>query len=216
MIEIETGSIQDAIRQIQRQYSHISGSTLNQAISRALNRAASQSRTEANKNIRQVYKISASQVNQGLNIRNSSRTNLTAKIIASGKPISLTAFGARQESATGTVKFDRKGNLTRTTRKTRKRNPKSGVSFEIKKGNVENLPTAFIQTANGGTTVFARGTYGDPSFNFGKERLPIAKLSTVSLPLMFANNEVINPTESKAVDVLNARITHELNWLFQR
>lgn len=216
MVEIDNSSIQDAIKRIQRQYSNISGPVLQQAISRALNRTASQSRTEANRNIRQTYRIGATQVNQGLNIRNSSRTSLTAKIIASGRPISLTAFGAKQESATTTVKFDRKGNLSRVTRKTRKRNPASGVSFEIKKGNPERLPTAFIQTANGGTTVFARGTYGSPEFNFGKQRLPIAKLTTVSLPLMFANNEVITPTENKALDILNSRITHEINWLLQR
>lgn len=218
MIEIDNRSVQESIRRVQREYANVSGLNLKQAISRALNRTASQSRTEANKNIRQTYRISASQINSSLVVRNSSRTNLTAKIIASGKPISLTSFGAKQESATTTVKFDRKGNLSRVTRKTRKRNPASGVSFEIKKGNVERLPTAFIQTANGGTTVFARGEYNSPGqgFSFGKARLPIAKMTTISLPLMFANNDVINPTQSKALDVFNQRITHEITWLMSR
>lgn len=216
MIEIETSSIQQAIREIQRTYSNISGPTLNQAISRALNRAAQQSRTYSNQQIRQVYKISASQLNSAIITRNSSRTNLTAKIIASGRPISLTAFGAKQESATTTVKFDRKGNLSRVSRKTRKRNPVSGVSFEVKKGSPERVASAFIQTSNGGTTVFARGIYGTAGFEFGKERLPITGLNSVSVPSMFANNDVIMPTERKAVEVLNGRITHEINWLLQR
>lgn len=218
MIEIETSSIQDAIKAIRKQYSNISGPTLNQAISRALNRAAQQSRTAANKEIRKTYNISASAINNDLKTRNSNARNLTAMILASGSPISLSNFGATQTKGQDTVKFDKKGNLSRVTRKTRKRNPVSGVSFEVKKGNKEILPTAFIQTANGGSTVFARGSYkgSGEGFEFAKSRLPIAKLSTISLPLMFANNEVINPTGKQAEASLNDRITHEITWLLQR
>lgn len=218
MIEIETRSIQTAIRDIQRQYSNISGPILNQAISRALNRAAQQSKTVSNKEIRQVYNISASALNSQLKVRYSQPRNLTARVVASGSPLSLNYFNAKQETVAGTAKFNRKGELSRTTRKTRKRNPVSGVSFEIKKGRTENLPTAFIQTANGGNTVFARGQYksAGEGFEFAKDRLPIGKMSTISIPLMFANNEVMTPVERSAESFFRARIEHEVNWLLQR
>jgi hypothetical protein len=218
MIEIDNSSIQDAIRRIQRQYSNISGPVLHKAISNALNRAATQSRTAANKEIRKTYNISASALNNQMKVRYSQTRTLTARVVASGSPLSLTNFGASQTKGQDTVKFDKKGNLSRVTRKTRKRNPVSGVSFEIKKGNKEILPTAFIQTANGGTTVFARGSYkgSGEGFEFAKERLPIAKMTTISIPLMFANNEVMTPTGRQAEDFFSARIEHEINWLLQR
>lgn len=218
MIEIENSNIQEAIRRVQREYSNVSGNNLHTAISRALNRTARQSRTYSNREIRKVYNISASAINNSIKNYSSNSRNLTARVVASGSPISLTNFGASQTKGTDTVKFDNKGNLSRITRKTRKRNPVSGVSFEIKRGNKETLPTAFIQTANGGTTVFARGMYrgSGEGFEFGKARLPIAKMTTTSIPLMFANNDVMNPTIQNAGTILNERMIHEINWLTQR
>lgn len=214
MIEIDSRGIQNAIAEIRRNYTNISGDKLNTAISRALNRAAQQTRTVANKEIRKTYNISAAAINNSLKVRYSQSRRLTASVWASGSPLSLTNFNAKQETRSETIKFDRKGKLSRTTRKSRK-SPVSGVSFEIKKGNKENIPTAFIQSANGGTTVFARGAYGGTGegFEFAKERLPIAKLSTVSVPLMFANNEVMMPSSRQAEEFFSARVAHEISWL---
>lgn len=218
IVEIERRSIQEAINAIQRQYSYISGDILNQAVSRALNRTASMGRTEANKNIRQKYNISASRINNEIKARNSTRSRLTASINASGEPLSLNTFGARQEGSRGTTSFGRNGNVsTRLTRRSRN-NAIKGVSATIRKGETINLPTAFIQVANGGITVFARGRYrskGD-GFEFGRERLPIGKITTLSIPMMFANADVLTPTERKVESVLSDRIEHEIKWLLQK
>lgn len=217
MITIDSRSITKAVNKIREEYSHISGDKLNIAISRALNRAASSGRTEANKNIRNIYNISASRLNNELKTRNSNARNLTAMIIASGSPLSLTNFQAKQIGDRGTTSFDRKGIASsRLTRKTRNKAIK-GVSMTIKKGQTVNIPTAFIQTANGGITVFARGMYKGSSegFEFAKERLPIAKLTSTSIPLMFGNNDVINPTGSRTEQILIDRITHEIDWLLK-
>lgn len=217
MIEIDTRSIQDAIKKIQENYSQMSEAHLHKAISNALNRSAQQARTAAGREIRNVYNISATQVNKELKVRYSQPRTLTARVVASGSPLSLTNFSPKQELATETVKFDRQGRVTRTTRKTRKA-PKSGVSFEVKKGNRETLPTAFIQTANGGTTIFARGVYkgeGD-GFEFGKARLPIAKMTTTSIPLMFANDDVMIPAGRHAEDFFIKRVDHEINFIMSK
>lgn len=217
MITFDSRSITKAINQIREQYSHISGDKLNTAISRALNRAASSGRTEANKNIRIRYNISAARLNSELKTRNANSRTLTAMIIASGSPLSLTNFQAKQVGDRGTTSFDRKGIASsRLNRKTRTKAIK-GVSMMIKKGQTVNIPTAFIQTANGGITVFARGHYNGSGngFEFAKERLPIAKLTTTSIPLMFSNNDVMPVTQNKTEEILVDRITHEINWLMK-
>lgn len=217
-MEIEQKSIQNAISEIKRQYSHVSGDTLTTAISRALNRAASQGRTAANNEIRQTFNISASRINNELKTSNSNSRNLTAKITASGAPLSFNNFQAKQITSRGVIAFDRKGRAsTRLTRKSRN-NAAKGVSVTITKGQTKILPTAFIQVANGGITVFARGKYRGTSdgFDFGSDRLPIGKMSTLSIPMMFANKEVLPTVQRKVEGFLASRIDHEVNYLLSK
>ena len=218
MIQFEPRSITQAINRIQDLNRNISGDVLNQAISRALNRTASQSRTKSNAQIRTVYNISASRINNELKVRNSSRRDLTASITASGSPLSLNNFGAKQVGNTGTTSFNRRGVASSRLNRKSRSNALKGVTATIKKGQEINLPTAFIQVANGGITVFARGRYKSKGegFEFGKARNPIGKITTASLPLMFINNDVMKPTENHAISILEQRITHEINWLLQR
>jgi hypothetical protein len=218
MIQFEPRSITQAINRIQELNSSISGDILNQAVSRALNRTASQSRTKANGQIRQVYNISASRINNELKVRNSSRRNLIASITASGSPLSLNSFGAKQEGSRGTTSFNARGVASSRLNRKSRSNAVKGVTATIRKGETINLPTAFIQVANGGITVFARGKYKGKGegFEFGKDRMPIAKITTVSLPLMFINNDVMKPTENHALSILEGRITHEINWLLSK
>jgi len=229
MIEITNGSIQHAIKQVRENYNQISDAVLDKAISNALNRTAQQSKTAAGREIRKIYNVSASTVNKDMKVRYSQPRTLEARVISSGNPISLHNFGAKQEifsSISGTevtrsfgyTSFDRKGNASSRITRKKPRNPKSGVSFEVKKGNPQNLPTAFIQNANGGTTVFARGTYkaAGEGFSFAKERLPIAKMTSSSIPLMFADDEVMNPTVSNALELFSNRIDHEINYALSK
>lgn len=218
MIEIDSKSIQKAIADIKREYSHISEDTLHQAISRALNRTASSARTKANREIRQKYNISASRINNELKTRSSTARTLLAAVVSSGAPLSLNQFQAKQVGSTGTTSFDRKGVASSRLNRKSRTNAKKGVTAIIRKGQEINLPTAFIQVANGGITVFARGKYksAGEGFEFGTARLPIGKLTTTSIPLMFANDDVMTPTESDALTNLDKNFTHELNWLLQK
>lgn len=218
MIEIDNLSIKKAIDKIKREYSHLSEENLNTAISRALNHTAGKGKTEANQNIRAKYNISTANVNKSITVRRSSRRQLTAKILSSGAPLSWNNFQAKQIGDKATTLFDRKGRASsRLNRKSRTKAAK-GVTATIKKGQTVNLPTAFIQVANGGITVFARAIPKGKSegLEFTKERLPIAKITTTSVPMMFISNDVMNPTINKTNDVLEDRIEHEIKWLLSK
>ena len=216
-VEIDQKSIQNAIAKIRLEYSHVSGDILDKAISRALNRATQQGKTFVNREIRRVYNISSKTVNESLSVRYSTGSNLTSMIIAKGSPLSLNHFQAKQITPTVTTSFDRKGTASsRLTRKSRT-NAAKGVTAMIKKGETINLPTAFIQYANGGITVFARGKYKSKSegFEFGKERLPIGKMSTLSIPMMMIQEDVLRPLGNAVSDFFEKRIDHEIDFLLR-
>jgi hypothetical protein len=183
-----------------------------------LNRAASSGRTESSKQIRQKYSIGAAKINNEIKTNNSNYRNLEASIRAKGSPLSLSNFGAKQEQARGTTSFNRSGRASSRLNRRARTNAVRGVTATIQKGKTINLPTAFIQVANGGITVFARGRNlgGGQGFEFAKPRLPIGKITTLSVPMMFANDGVMPSIQSKTVDVLNDRITHEINYLLRR
>ena len=218
MIEIDNNSIKKAIDKIKREYSHLSEENLNTAISRALNHTAAKGKTETNQNIRAKYNIATNTVNQSLTVKRSSRSKLTAKITAIGAPLSWNNFQAKQVGDKSTTSFDRKGRASsRLNRKSRSKAIK-GVTATIKKGQTVNLPTAFIQVANGGITVFARAVPKGKSegLEFTKERLPIAKITTTSIPMMFVSNDVMTPTINKTNEELEDRIVHEINWILSK
>lgn len=218
MIEVDSKSIQKAIADIKKEYSHLSDDTLHQAISRALNRTASMTKTKVNGEIRQKYNISAARINNELKTRNSTAKTLLAAIVSNGAPLSLNQFQAKQVGTTGTTSFDRKGVASSRLNRKSRTNAKKGVTAVIRKGQEINIPTAFIQVANGGITVFARGKYKSKGegFEFGTARLPIGKLTTTSIPLMFANDDVMTPSLNHAESVMSDRITHEINWLLSK
>lgn len=218
MFEFEQKSTKAAIDKIKKEYGYLSEANLNTAISRALNHTADKGRTEANQNIRKTYNIAASRVNNEINVRRSSGKTLTASITAKGAPLSLNTFQAKQVGSTGTTSFDRKGIASSRLNRKSRGNAAKGVTAVIRKGQTINLPTAFIQVANGGITVFARGKYKGKGegFEFGKERLPIGKITSTSIPLMFANDSVMKPTQRLTEDVLSDRIEHEIKFILGR
>ncbi len=218
VIEFNKRSIQEAVAKIKKEYGHISEENLNKAISNALNRSAQQSKTAAGREIRKKYNISTNKVNEAMKVRYSQPRTLEARVVASGSPLSLSDFQAKQVGERATTSFDRKGRASSRLNRKSRTNAVKGVSAVIKKGETIVLPTAFIQVANGGITVFARGKYkskGD-GFEFAKARLPIGKLTTTSIPLMFANDEVIQPVGRNAEDFFSKRIDHEISYILSK
>lgn len=217
-MEVNNKSIRDAINKISETYSNVSGDLLRQATSRALNRSASSGRTLSNSEIRRKYAVSASVLQNIIRNTNSTSRNLEASIRASGAPLSWNYFGAKQEQPSGTTSFNRRGVASSRLNRKARSNAVRGVSATILKGQSVNLPTAFIQVANGGLTVFARGRNkgGGEGFEFSKPRLPIGNITTLSVPMMFANEDILTPTTKRVIEVLDSRITHELNYLLSK
>jgi len=218
-MEISNNSIRTAINKINETYSNVSGDILRQATARALTRSASSGRTLSNSEIRRKYAISASVLQNLIKSTSATSKNLEASIRTSGAPLAWNYFNAKQEQPSGTTSFNRRGVASsRLNRKSRSNATKRGVTATIMKGQAVTLPTAFIQVANGGLTVFARGRNKGNSegFEFSKPRLPIGNITTLSVPMMFVNHDVLTAVTKKTVDVLNERITHELHYLLTK
>ena len=88
------------------------------ATSRALNKAAAQTKTQASKSIRQIRNLKAGTVNKQMRVRKASRVKAESAVIATGAAIPLRDYGARQTAR--------------------------GVTFRVNKGKRSLLRGAFI------------------------------------------------------------------------
>jgi hypothetical protein len=101
------------------------------ATMRALNRAADGTRVDAGRKIRETYNVTNKVLQPAFYVRKATRDFLTAVVGASGRPMRLIGFGARQVAA--------------------------GVSVAIKRGSRKVLRGAFIaRMKSGHTGVFMR------------------------------------------------------------
>jgi hypothetical protein len=148
-----------------------------QAVARALNKTATTARAQAARQIRSVgYNIKINAIKKNLVIRRATRSELTAVIRASGRPIPLINYGAQQNA--------------------------TGVSVAVLNGR-KTIRHAFIATMKSGHKgVFVRTgaaaqrigrsahiTRGRTQHG-GKHGLPIKELYGPSIPDAFANSAV--------------------------
>lgn len=133
---------------------------MNRATAIALNRTAEGVRAEAMRRIRGKYNVAARELSRGFTIRRAYAGKLQTMVFASGRPLNVGAFGARQT--------------------------KKGVTVAIKSGARKLVPGAFFMTIgnNGYRGVFQR------KFLSGKSgprwpRLPVRAVTTVDVPGLF-------------------------------
>jgi hypothetical protein len=101
------------------------------AVTRSLNKTATTVRNEASTEIRKIYNLKAGVIKKQIKIKKANRANPTAIISASGRPIPLIEFTARQR--------------------------KAGVSVLIKRGQRKVVRSAFIaKMPSGNVGVFQR------------------------------------------------------------
>jgi Prophage minor tail protein Z (GPZ) len=148
-----------------------------QAVARAINKTAVSARAQAAREIRNVgYRIKIAQIKKQLIIRRATRAELQAVIRASGRPIPLINYNARQN--------------------------KQGVSVAVLRGGT-TIKHAFIATMpSGHRGVFLRKDYARTMSRHekhgithgagqrGKHGLPIFELFGPSIPAAFANETV--------------------------
>ena len=152
---------------------------------RALNKAANQTKTQASKSIRAKRALKAGVVNEQLKVTKAAR-KAEAAVVATGAPIPLRDYGARQTAR--------------------------GVTFRVNRGKRSLLKGAFIVqsigqhvfTRSGPKRKMKRGRY------VGKKKQPIIKRVAPSLPSTFVRDEVIRAMHSKVASIYPRLIGHEV------
>lgn len=164
------------------------------AIVRALNKAAAQAKTEASKAVRAAgYNIKASAIKKSFTIKRATQANMEVRLKATGKPITLINYGARQT--------------------------KSGVTVTVKGGRTI-LRHAFIaKMGNGHTGVFERigaARLGKKVMINGKLRrpnTPIEEKYGPSIPDSLANTAVNKVLMKRIQDALPRLLAHEVEFI---
>lgn len=198
-------SVEEAVKKMRKEFVDLTNDEFKTGVSRAINHTLAKAKTSASREIRTVYAISAKDVGQALTIRKAGKVELTGFVIAAGKPIPLKKFRPLQTD--------------------------EGVSVIVKKGQRQLIKAAFLTTMpSGHTGVFARGSYKQGGYEFRHKRIkpaggyrqvngrwqpivndtPINTLTTTSVPLMFANDMVLNAVKKRIEEDFPARMLHEL------
>jgi len=164
------------------------------AVVRALNKTAEQARTAASQEVRSAgYNIKVSAIKKSFTINRASSKNLIVVLKATGKPIAMINYGARQT--------------------------KSGVSINVKTGR-QLLRHAFIATmANGHQGVYERVGIARTSGKITKggktqrANLPVKELFGPSIPMALSNDVVEQAIMSKIKEKFPKILASELNYL---
>lgn len=162
------------------------------AVVRALNKTATQARTAASVEVRAAgYNIKSSAIKNSFAIQRATRSNLVVVLKATGRPVALINYGARQG--------------------------KNGVSIQVKAGRTV-LRHAFIATMpNGHRGVFERtGKQHKKVVRNGKVRrsgLPIKELFGPSIPQSLANESVQTALMKKIREKFPQILRHELAFV---
>lgn len=170
------------------------------AMPRALNKLADQAGVAGFRAINDIYKIGPRTMEKYARVELAGPNKLEASINVKGAGFPLYAFQPRQ------------------TRK--------GVSVLIKGRRVLILHAFIATLPNGHTGVFARGAYGGKSthriastgrgssgFVFGRGRLPINELYTLSPPDAFSNPDVVDAMQSRVDEQSQRVIAQEIRFL---
>lgn len=171
-----TVSVHSNFKDIQLAFRNLADKEMDQAVARALNKVAVTARAEASKSLQaEGYGIKASAIKASFRIKKATRSDLEAWLRATGRPIPLINFDARQI--------------------------RGGVSVKVK-GKRTLLKHAFIATMpNGHTGVFERvGKAHKTRVSNGKtvrSGLPIKELFGPSIPAALSNRLVTASISSK-------------------
>ncbi len=188
-------NVKTEINQALAKLSGIRKDVLDKAISRALNKVADQAKVQASREIIDCgYKLKSATVKKSIVVRHAGQGQLEARVKASGKPIPLINYNARQKSG--------------------------GVEVSVKEGR-KLIKGAFIGTMpTGHVGVFQRigGGHKKVTKN-GKEYwsgLPIKQLYGPSIPAAFANQKVQSALIALVKERFPRIFEHELRFAIRK
>lgn len=154
-------------------------------ISRAINRSADAARARASQEVQKTYSIKAADIKSKIKIRKSTSNNLSAQVLTSGPVTPLFKFDVTPSQPNNMV--------------VRARVKKRGGRKVIQNGFVARMSSSH-------TNVFTR---------VGKSRLPIKGRFGPSIAQMMGEDSVVKSIESRAQDILDKRLEHEMERLLR-
>lgn len=174
-----------------------SAESMPKAIASAINKMAAQVKTAASREIRGAgYNLKASTIKAGIRIKRASSGDLSASVIASGRPIPLIEFAAQDI-------YPR------------------GVSVKVFKGRKVIKDAFIVRLKNGHRAVCVRKPEakakkvernGKPAWS----GLPIRQLYGPSLPDAMVNKAVEQAIRAMVADKFPKILAHEHEWLRKR
>lgn len=179
MISIEIDNLKQVQQALKDQPKKV-----NLVLSRAINRAATNAKSNMSKKVRENYLISAADVKATINLTKATSSKPFARVKSTGKRINFAKFKVTPRNFV-------KG--------------KSGYSVQIKKEGGSKVIPGFMAGTNPNQE-FRWGFYR----RTGKERWPVKQLMGPAVPQMIGSKNVISWVESEAQAMLNQRIQHEL------
>lgn len=156
------------------------------AIASALNRAATNLKSNISKEVRKEYHIKARDINETLKVFKASRSKLSAKVESKGKALGLDKF--------------------KVSPKTVNPRRKSQLKIAVKKDGIKQILGAFIADIHG-IKVFTRDT---------KKRLPISRRFGPSVPQMVGDEEISEKLNYQAWLMYEKRLNHEIHRVLSR
>lgn len=167
-------------------------------LSRAINRAAENTRTNMGKETSGLYYISSTDVKKTVRIIRASRGSLKAEVLSQGSGIALSKF---RVSPGTPVKYRKNGS----------RSPKVYKASVKRSEGLKPLdkdPKAFIAVMKSGHTgVFER---------LSGKSLPLKQLYGPSVPQMVKNESIMKKINSSASETLQKRIDTEVNNILRK
>lgn len=154
-------------------------------ISRALNRAATNLKSNVVKKTREEYNIKAKTIRSTIRIERATRTSLSAKVISEGNKEPITSYLVLPRNSTA-------------------KKSKALVRVAVKKGDAKTLLSAFVVSKYGG--VYEREN---------KERFPIKQIYGPSVPQILGNEETEAYVMKEAWNMYKRRVDHEINRLLE-
>ncbi len=205
----------------------LSSSQIASAMRMAINESLTKGRTEVRKGIQETYNMRTALLNDektGLRIKKAKGYNLTGDISASHKPVPISEANPKFKSVTIGQKFG-KGKDGSINKGAKIKRSVGQISVEVIKGQRKTINTAFVpgratnsQTGQQSFTsaIFARGKRGTPGFKFGKQRMPIDVISTVSPGTAATNERSVEQYQGVVTEYANKRFVHHIERLIKQ
>lgn len=176
----------------------------------SINRAADSGKSVSSQEIRKVYNVKASDISPRLKVSPARMDNMKAVLEISGRPMSLSYFGAKQIMAGRVTSRGKNGLITRSNSKMRKYGPvPQGVRVEVVKGKPTVLRHAFMSQMkkSGHIGVFRRA---------GKSSLPIYEKNVITITSMISNADVMPSVLQRIQDRLHVEFPRQLDYYMNR